>query len=201
MGAVNGIISAARYKIVDTLSKNFTDTELLVYVNEGNRLLRKTVALLNPNLVITKETKNTTASQDYVTTAKTILHLPDGCVRIDGDPIYLINPEDIHDLSETGQPKYYWQEGFTTVTLWPVPDKVYSVSIRYVESATALIAGGNTIWPAEYDDIIQEYMVIRAGTRDGAITDVEQQFLKWFIDQITPFVCLATPAGGAESYW
>lgn len=201
MGAVDTILTAARYKIADTLKKNYKDDELLSFANEGNRMLRRSIAILAPDLIITKETKDTVANQDFVSTAKTILHIPDGYVRINKERLLLVRPDDIGDLSETGLPRCFWQEGFNKIALWPVPDGAYSADIRYVETASVLAAGGSTPWPDEYDDIIQEYIVIRAGTRDEATMDVEQVFLKWFIDQVTPLVCLSTPAGGAKSKW
>jgi len=201
MGAVNDILTGARYKIVDTLGKNYKDAELLSYANEGNRLLRKSVALINPDLILTKETKNTVAGTDTVTTSGTILLAPDGYVYVDKKRLSMAKASDFDDLTVRGCPQYFWQEGFNGIRLLPVPDQTYSCDIRYVAQGAALVAGGNTPWPVEYDDLIQEYIVVRAGTRDEAAMDVEQQFLRWFTDQLSTMIILSTPAGAAKSMW
>jgi hypothetical protein len=201
MGAVNGIINSARFKIVDTQGKNFKDPELLSYANEANRMMRRAVAMLNPDLIITKETKNTVAGADTIQLDGTVLFIPEGYVNVNKKRMSQVNPGDIDDQTTQGMPLGYWQEGFNVLRLAPIPDGIYPCIIRYVAQSTPLSLEGNTSWPNDFDDIIQEYIVIRAGTRDEAIMDVEQQFMKWFIDQVTPLVVLSTPAGGAKSYW
>lgn len=201
MGAVSGILTAARYKIVDTLGKNFKDPELLSYCNEGNRMMRRAVAMLNPNLIITKETKNTVAGTETITLSGTILLVPNGYVNVNKRVMSQVLPSDFNDLTTRGAPCGYWQEGFNTIRLVPIPDGIYACEVRYVAQSTALAADGSTSWPNDFDDIIQEYIVVRAGTRDEAIMDVEQKYLQWFIEQVTPLIVLSTPAGGAKSYW
>jgi hypothetical protein len=74
-----------------------------------------------------------------------------------------------------GTPEYYWTFG-TTLSLWPTPDSVKTLTVYYTAKPVTLTAVGNALsLPSQYDNRIVEYCIAQAAELDD---NLEQYQLK-----------------------
>jgi hypothetical protein len=186
MSLINQIINDLRYKLVDKNVINYTPEELLVYFNEGNRLLRRLVITHNPMLLAE-------FLEGIVEINTPTLILPNKAVklidaRIGEVRLTTTTLANVGNLKQIGKPKTYLLQNLKTIRWIPIPDAAYQYSIIYVPETISLKLEDDSGWPSELEDYIAEYIVIRAGLRDEFDMSAETQFISLFRDEIIKLI-------------
>ncbi|EGO63495.1 hypothetical protein [Acetonema longum] len=177
---VSELVERVRYRIVDTQNIGYKTPELLDYINEGHKFLRRTVSKHAPLMLSTAETGFTepgVATSNLSLKAVKILEL-----RINGKKITKVDLDSVQDLTSTGVPSKYFLPNF--IHWVPIPDGRYPFIAVYIPEAQRLLEKFDSGWPSDYEDFIVEYATIRAGMRNEFSVNVEEQFMAIFGEQI-----------------
>ena len=160
MGTVADIEQKVRDRINASSETTFKETELMRYINDANRFVRRIIAADYPEYIAESITGSTVAGTALITLPASCLAIPDA--RVDNRPVPLVKRQSIYYLTDTGIPDRFYMQGDKSIYLWPVPDGVYSYNFLYVPVATSLTESSTTVWPLEIDDLLVELSVIRS---------------------------------------
>ena len=186
--AVSTLLTNARYGLVDPNSSNFADAELIYYLNQGKNVVWNMLATYAPNLIEEDPVTGTITSESYEVTLETVpLRLID--VRLDGEAVPRLDLNVIYDWDDTGKPRGYYMRGFTKVLFYPQPSNdSYAYSIRMVKQPVAMASDGYSPLPQMFDDLLVEYVTIRAGIRDEAVMNDEASLFQSWKEQLMTLI-------------
>src|SRR6056297_268732 len=180
--SVSTILTNVRYKIVDPDSVNFTDAELLVYLNEADRTIRNLIAFHAPQFLETTETGTADSDNYIITLSSYATKMTD--VKIDGKSIPMISKADISDIDDEGKPRGYFMQDFNTLRLYPIPSDTYSYTVMYVPNYESLDSTDDLRYPEMLDDLLGEFIVLRCIARDEGSPTIEAEMFKNWRGQI-----------------
>jgi len=195
------IIERVRWNVNDQQETGFTDEMLLGFINDGIRLLRRTIMDTNPDLlqdydytgslpVGTSRLTLTDASSVTVRLSRIIE------VRVDGKEIPREDRRMIQDLSCGGRPMCYYVIGNSTIGFYPVPDEDIDVEVVGIKDQELLTSKTDTSpFPNELDDFLVEYVGIRAKFTDEFDQTQESQLLAQITQQIEMYALNMRPSG------
>lgn len=198
------LISRVRYKIVDPDAGDFADAEILLYLNEGGRVLHGMVADRRPAVV--GSTKSSAITSDAP--SMTLDYNPRRIysVRLDGYVLPVLDFEKVRDATQTGMPGWWYLSGFKAVTFFPTPvvGDSYTAEIKYVpEYDEMALADESCVYPDQALDLLVEYAVIRAGMRNEADVSQETAILRTWRSDVQAWLgdMAPIPDDGIEPYW
>lgn len=219
------ILEKIRYATHDEQETGYTDAFLLGCINDGIRLIRRTIMGINPMILAdftqegTLETGKSGIVPYEVTSRKTVTK-EDGSketieetapvilshicsVRVDGRELRQIQPNEIYKLDKDGKPKFYYLTGFCNVNVFPVPDEEYSYRIDGVRDIGELTNVTDVSpFPSEYDDFLYEYAIMRASFGNEFDMTQETGLVAQIISQIEEKVRGISPTGVySVGYW
>lgn len=91
------------------------------------------------------------------------------------------------NLTQSGQPGYYYFLGTSQMNLYPVPDRAYTLRLTYVRRPTALVAGtGGTatpIFPVPFHRLVVLGALVRAFSMEDEL-ETAQAFAEQYEDRI-----------------
>lgn len=161
---VSDVATRVKRTFGDEYGAQIDDTDIIRWCNDA----QKEIALQNKLLQTVSNTNTVVNQQDY--TLPTDLLALRG-IRYDKLRLTMLSLDDIDAVVEDrsldkGTPQYYWTYA-QTLSLWPTPDAVKSITIYYTQVPATLTAVGNTIsLPAQFDNRIVEYCVAQAAELD-----------------------------------
>jgi hypothetical protein len=201
MMSVKDMITRIRAQTHDHQMTGFQDWEIIMYINDGLRFLRRIIMDLYPSMLIDIDMEGELGDgENAIYTYQPISSLID--VRIDGEHIDIINPRDIGKLNKTGKPKYYYLSGTNCIKVWPVCDKPYSYSIMAIGDFEPMDINSETPVPNEFDDFVQEYAIIRMSVTNEFDISQENSIMSNIIQQVTSRLQSFTEPGvRVKSYW
>ena len=197
----SNIIEKVRWNVNDQQETGFSDEMLLGFINDGIRLLRRTIMDTNPDLL---------QDYDYIGT------LPAGVSRIaltDASPVTVrlsrvievrvggkaVPREDrrrISDLSRVGRPICYYIVGNSTLGFYPVPDEDVDIEVVGIKDQELLTSmDDKSPFLNELDDFLVEYVGIRAKFTDEFDQSQESQLFAQITQQIEAYALNMLPAG------
>lgn len=200
MLTAKAIIERVRMNTYDKQETGFTDEMLLGYINDGIRLLRRTILDVNPDLL---------ADYDYITTLKagenrvnlvessvnvTLSRVVD--VRIDGHTVYQEDKRRIVDTTKEGEPFCYYMLGQSTISVYPVPPEDMNVEVTGVKDQKLLTSiEEKTPLPSDVDDFLIEFVGIRAKMTDEFDLTQENSLFSSIIRQVENYAMNLLPSG------
>lgn len=170
------VLQLVRYQTNDMQDTTTSYYDKLNSVNAANRYMRSLALEFKPTMLNATETQNTVVG----TSAHTLTKIPNKLldVRVDGKRIYAIEMQNIDDLSKTGKPTGYYRTAYNQITLYPIPDAVYSLSVTMVEASTDWTDATTVPWSPDLVDLIVTYAVaLLGGNLDLNFIRVETQKL------------------------
>jgi len=213
MMTVKEMISKVRQTIHDTQELEYSDVELINYLDDGNRVLRRTAMSIYPEVLVTsmegsnvefEENDDGTISEKVV--SKVINETPfTRIIRVawDGEQLQPIGRSEIINYSETGQVKYYYLTGFNTINFFPAPQDKHDYRIDYITDMTLFdLEESASPYPLVLDDILIEYAVLRSSISDEFNMQKETTLISTIIGQIEDVLRNMTPTCTQVSgYW
>ena len=199
--AVSTLLTNVRYKIIDPNSSNFTDAELLIYLNEADRTVRNLITLHAPDLIEIEETG--TADSDNYTVTLTNMATTVNNVTLDGKTIPAIKRDHIYDLDDTGKPRGYLMTGFNTLRFYPIPSNdSYTYAVRYIPNYENLDADDDSRYPQMFDDLLTEFVTIRCIARDEGVPQTESSLFGSWREQVSALLDSFAPVESIiTGYW
>jgi len=165
---VSQLMTDIRRKIIMPKTDDLDDAELLVYVNQMNRELYREAAKYCPNAVwVDDDTGNTVASEALLSAQDDTAVMHWIMVKVNNRRLIKTHPRDVYSLSRTGEPTQFWQSGFKSVRLYPIPDGVYPYELLYVPEPAVLTGESTMIWPNDFYDLLLDGVSMIAKVRNG----------------------------------
>lgn len=198
---VSNIIERVRWNVNDQQKIGFSDKMLLGFVNDGIRLLRRTIMDTNPDLLQDYDYVGSLPSgMSRITltdTSSVAVHLSriiEVCVG--GKKIQQEDRRRISDLSKTGTPFCYYMIRDNVVGFYPVPDEDTDVEVIGIKDQVLLTSVTDVSpFPNELDDFLVEYVGFRAKFTDEFDETQESQLLAQITQQIEAYALNRLPPG------
>lgn len=181
--SVSTALNRIRYKIVDPDSANFSDAELLIYLNEANRTIRNLIAFHAPDFLLTTDEGSVDPENDTIMLSNVAVKIND--VTIDGRSIPMISKARIRDVNAEGKPEGYFMQDFNQLRLYPKPTGTHSYTVTFVSNCEALEMVDDLPYPEMFDDLLGEYVVMRCIARDEGTPTIEAELFSSWRNQIT----------------
>lgn len=181
MAIVNTIITECRYALIDTEKTQFSDTELINYLNECCDIVHQTLVDMKSELVRTGTTTITTASGTERYT------LPDDLWRThkvwadgedpmeeceEGDRYQYVKSEEDGDTSARTTPDSYYLEG-DNIGLLPYSDSIYNINIIYYPAYSELVLTDTMLYKGFFNSQIRQGIILLAKNRNELGSPVE----------------------------
>ena len=198
------LVALVRVQVIDPAETDFTDGEILQYLNQAGRILHNMIADRRPDLVQEVKEGDISVSVPYVTLTRFPRRVRR--VRVDGRKVDPGAIPGIADVSETGRPEYWYMSGFRYVSFSPTPDSTYGVKVFYVpEYAEMVLSGGPCVYPDQALDMMVEFAALRCGLRNEADMSQEAGLFKNFRGEVVTWLSDLTPVprgeGFIQPYW
>jgi len=161
---VSDVATRVKRQFGDELGSQIGDADVIRWCNDA----QQEIALQNRLLQTVANQNSAIGTQEYSAPAD-MLALRG--VRYDKLRLTLLTMDDMDNIVQDrtldqGTPAYYWTYG-NQISLWPVPDAVYNITIYYTAKPTTLTAVGDTLsLPAQYDNRVIEYCIAQAAELD-----------------------------------
>jgi len=191
-----------RVALADVEDHRFSDANILVFLNKAYRKVYGLFAKHRPEIIKSVASSLTVAGTDeYALTSGAIQRVLS--LHVDERPLPEIDqrPEGDYESTQTGFPQGFYVSAWDKVTLVPAPDGAYTYRLAYVAQPAALTTGSTT-WPDVFDDLMEEFVVMRLGIIDEGDPSMEAQFMKDL--EIRTFELLSDLGPHADtvaSYW
>jgi len=164
--------------------KEWPDTMLLVFLNDGYRYVRKIIKESNPDMISHYEelffAANDTDKQDL---EYEMLEIPEKSVYnvTEGKYLYPGELKDFFSMT-TKRITHFTTIGTKTLVVNCVPDTDTEIKVRYIKSAPTLVYDENTDTQIDIIDevipYVKEYTLVRAWNKTEAKADLEANFMQ-----------------------
>ena len=114
------IINMVRLKINDKDSVEFTDDEMLSFVNDGIRFIREIYMDEMPDMLTEVGTAELNGGENSFELPRKLLKITD--IRCNGKKMHYAKIRDIANLDDTGVPNVY-SLTFNNISVFPIPQK------------------------------------------------------------------------------
>jgi hypothetical protein len=192
-----------RVALADSEDHRFSDANILVFLNKAYRKIHGVFTHNRPELIKTVASGTTVAGTADIKLSSgsfqriLSLHVDELEIKDIGQ-----EPSGAYESTDYGFPKGFYISAWDTVTLVPKPDDAYAYRLAYVARPTALTSGASTTWPDDFDDLMEEFTVMRLGIIDEGDPSAEAQFLQDIEMRAKVLLGdLAPHPGFIQSYW
>lgn len=197
---VTDMITRIRSSTHDDLKTGYTDEDLLGYINDGVRFLRRIVTQTYPPALIEELTGTLEAEQRDIVSEKKITQVFE--VYVDGRKMKHVNPLDIKDKTEVGTPAAYYRLGLDKICVYPKPRTAVDYTVAYIPDQDLLKLEDDTPFSNDFDDFLVEYAVIRASISDEFRMSQEQTVMSAIVAQVEALLLsMRTPDVQVGGYW
>lgn len=201
---VREIIERIRNSTHDWQEVSYTDEVLLGYINDGYRLMRRTIADIAPltlaeTIVGKIEADEEGIIPDTVTFEDKIAAFID--VTVDGHKLKQVNWADVQDLPDGGRTQYFYAVGFNEVSFYPPPGEC-SYRFMVIKDTTLLTKDDESPLPEDLNDFLFEYASARASISNEFDISQEMTLIGNIVSQIEAYLHRRSPSHiTIDGYW
>lgn len=182
MISVETLLDKLRRTLKDEDKNSFSDEELIDYIEAGISFIRRIIISENPEYIATHIMGGT------VVAGENIIELPTSCyvydLRVDGKKIPRENLSSINDIKATGDIKKYVLLNGREILFFPIPQKDQEFLIMGIYDQPRLSPTSNTPFNSDIDNLIFEYVILRAGMGDQFQMSQETQLMQVVAQQV-----------------
>ena len=182
MISVETLLDKLRRTLKDEDKNSYSDEELIDYIEAGISFIRRIIISENPEYIATHIMGGT------VVPGENLVELPASCyvydLRVDGHKIPRENLSNIKDIKAKGDIKKYVLLNGRNILFFPVPQKEQEFLIMGVYDQPRLSPTSNTPFNSDIDNLIFEYVVLRAGIGDQFQMSQETQLMQVVANQV-----------------
>ena len=201
---VKDIIERIRTSTHDCQEIGYTDAVLLGYINDGYRIMRRTIADIAPLTLAETITGKLEADEDgyvpdTITFEDKIATFVD--VVVDGNRLKQVNWQDITELKDNGKPEYYYVVGFNAVSIYPHP-KECAYRFLVIKDIKLLGMEDESPLPDDLNDFIYEYAAARASISNEFDISQEMSVISNIVSQVEAYLNRRSPHHiTVDGYW
>lgn len=182
MISVETLLDKLRRTLKDEDKNSYSDEELIDYIEAGISFIRRIIISENPEYIATGVARGT------IPAGTNELELPTACyvydVRIDGKKIPRENLSSIKDITQEGDIKKYVLLNGREILFFPIPQKDQEFKVMGVFDQPRLSPTSNTPFNSDIDNLIFEYVILRAGMGDQFQMAQETQLMQVIATQV-----------------
>lgn len=200
MLSVTDMIKHIRTNTHDIEETGYSDDELLVYINDAVRFIRRTILDINPILLADVPIiGNLPANQSSIELPNIVSKI----LTVQCNNIELEVMDNTVMDNKTGRPESYFLSGFKVINFYPVPDISVRYLIRVVSDLKLLSLADNSPFPTDFDDFIYEYVTIRSSMVNEFDMSQESSLLSNIIAQLETTIRNISNTSGisVDGYW
>ncbi len=187
MIAISTLLERLRRTLKDEDKNSFTDEELIDYIENGVGFLRREIINRNPEYLAVPVSHGTIdAYINEVELPGDVNYVLD--VRVNGKKIKRENITSVGDTTEKGEIEKYVLLNGNRLLFFPIPQKAAKYSVIGIYDSPRLSIEAVTPFNADFDDLIFEYVVIRAGMGDHFQMNQEMEVMSVIVEQVTKLV-------------
>ena len=178
---------------------NYSDTEILDAINSGLRVIRRTIAEIQPEILVTTVMGTLAATQSEIELPSRPLQIID--LTAGKYKLLETNMQHVRKKVASEHPKYFYRVGLQSLKVYPKPLVETEYAVRYVEDIGELGIEDTAPILNEFDDFLIEYAAYRLALTDEFDMTQEQQIIANIHQQIASI--LAPPPAGTvvHGYW
>ena len=201
MMSVKDIVIRIRSSTHDKQQTGYRDSDILGYINDGVRLMRRIIMSIRPELLADDPVTGTLlAGESTIKLEKMIskvLEVTAGDKRLEP-----LSANMVMDAQATGIPDSFYLQGWKTIRVYPIPKKDIDYSVTVVSDMTLLDYDGASPFPTEIDDFLIEYAVTRASISNEFDVSQESSIMGNIISLATDFLRnMAHDTVFVDGYW
>lgn len=197
---VKDIIQRVRTRIHDEQGVGYNDENLLEFLNDGASILRRMIMSVNPMLLDETMTGTLRAGEDSVYLLKPVSQLVH--VTLDKKQLPITSRQMIDDEAYSGYPRCCYLDGLKRLRFFPVDTQKHTYGIDYIPDMELLTLEDTSPFLTDLDQILIEYVGIRAAVADEYSVNEEQSILSAIMAQAEQLVRDLTPMDvQAKGYW
>jgi hypothetical protein len=186
MTLASSVITSARYDLRDPDKTEYTDPELLDYMNRSMVQLYAVLGAVKSDWVSTTNVAtslliatNSVAVPSGFSTVRSVWIGSDEIIKTSVDDIYYKRKY----ITATGQPDYFAIEGATLI-FERTADATYALTIHYNTSSTALVAAGTMPFSDEFNQPIRQAIVLMAKNRNEYSVSGDAAIYDFFMEAV-----------------
>ena len=182
MISVETLLNKLRRTLKDEDKNSYSDEELIDYIDAGISFIRRIIISENPEYIA-----NYIMSGELVP-GENLIELPTLCyvydLRVDGKKIPRENLSNIRDINEKGDIKKYVLLNGKQILFFPIPEREQEFKIMGVYDQPRISMTANTPFNSDIDNLIFEYVILRAGIGDQFSMSQETQLMQVIANQV-----------------
>lgn len=200
--SVHDIITRIRSSTHDKQVTGYRDADLLGYINDGVRLMRRIILGIRPELLMADPVTGTLkAGETDIKMEKMISKVIE--VKAGGRKLLPLPAANvIIDDDRTGEPDSFYIVGWKTVRVYPIPEKDTDYSITFIGDMELLDYDGASPFSTEIDDFLVEYAITRSGISNEFDVSQESSVMGNIISQVTDLLQhMVSDTVTVDGYW
>lgn len=174
------MIIRVRSSVHDKQETGYTDDDILGYINDGVRLMRRTILDIAPALLADGPITGRLFRDNFVVMDKPITQVIN--VFADRKRMRALSKEEV--ANDVGRPYGYFISGFNTINFYPFLKDPIDYSITVVSDMQLLTMQDASPFPNDLDDFLYEYAVIRASISNEFDVSQETSIMSTIISQL-----------------
>lgn len=200
MLAVKDILQRVRTRIHDEQTVGYSDDNLLEFLNDGVSVLRRLIMAINPMLLQKEVSGTLRAGNDTVTFWQPVSQLVN--VLLDKEQMPVTSRPMIDDENQTGFPCCCYLAGLKRLRFFPKDTQDHRYIVDYIPDMELLTLEDDSPFLTDLDQILVEYVTVRAAMADEYSVSDEQGVLSSILAQAEQLVRdLAPMEVQAKGYW
>jgi len=197
---VSDMIVRIRSSTHDQLKTGYTDDELVGYINDGVRFLRRMIFQIYPLMLTEDLAGSLEEGEKDIVSEKKIIRVYD--VRVNGRSLRQYNSLGIYDNGEKGTPTKFYRVGLNTISLYPIPNRKIDYLVKYICEQELLTEKDDTPFSTDFDDFVYEYALIRASVGNEFSLQQEQMIMSAISKQVESMLYSMSRAEvQVKGYW
>lgn len=176
------LIALVRHELAEPVEKEWKTAELMSYLNHAVSTIWRRCMERHSPLVETTETVNFLAGVKTALMAQVPLRMVKVATADDVELVPSL-PRNMKIVGD-GTPQVYALSGLKSLEVWPTPSAATALTVRYVPEAPFLVLNetvdSNSPFPEAFDDMLVQFVLVRAYNRVEAKAIVEQNFYETF---------------------
>ena len=187
MIAISTLLERLRRTLDDEDKNSFTNEELIDYIENGVGFLRREIINRNPEYLAVPVAYGTVdANTNEVELPSDVNYVLD--VRVNGKKIKRENITSIADTTEKGEIGKYVLLNGNRLLFFPIPQRAAMYSVIGIYDSPRLSIEAVTPFNGDFDDLIFEYVVIRAGIGESLPMSQEMEVMSVIVEQVKKLV-------------
>jgi hypothetical protein len=192
---VNKLMYQVRFKAGDTAEARYSDYEVLLALNEANRIFRNACMDEAPEIITRELNGELDAGECEIPMGTEFIRIFE--MRVDDRLVLPIERRTIKTLPAEGMPKgYRWirdEDGELSLWLYPKPNKKVTYSMEVAYSVQELTADSDMDFPNECLKCIVDLAVNALTTRSAEISANINEALRGILRNLVPFEACVKP--------